>query len=129
MATAAIVGLGACYTKNGDAQATYVRLAKVDVADSRDATSTNHFRSMVVPWLKSDDARGAALDRLLKGSSQMKLPPSDLMLAVDYGDVSGRKTVSLTAKPITVQLLERLGARLRPCRPDRLWSGRGHTGG
>ena len=113
VATAAIVGLGACYTKNGDAQNTYVRLAKVDVADSRDATSTNHFRSMVVPWISSDDARGAALDRLLKGSSQMKLPPSDLMLAVDYGDVSGRKTVSLTAKPITVQLLlEPIGAAI-----------------
>ena len=118
VATAAIVGLGACYTKNGDAQATYVRLAKVDVADSRDATSTNHFRSMVVPWLKSDDARGTALDRLLKGSSQMKLPPSDLMLAVDYGDVCGRKTVSLTAKPITVQLLlEPTGAMTRPYLP------------
>ena len=113
VATAAIVGLGAAYTKSGDAQSTFVRLARVDVADTCAATRSNHFRSMVVPWARSDDARGASLDRLLSGSSEMQLPPSDLMLAVDYGDVKGRKTVSLTAKPITVQLfLEPIGAAI-----------------
>ena len=110
VATAAIVGLGACYTKNGDAQATYVRLAKVDVADSRDATSTNHFRSMVVPWLKSDDAGAGARPASERIVSNETAPVrSDACCRL--WRCEGWKTVSLTAKPITVQLLlEPIGA-------------------
>ena len=111
VATAAIIGLGVMWTKAEDTQHAFVRLAKINVADARRSSEGNFFRQMVVPWTPSEDARGVSLKRLVGSAAQMQLPASDLLLAVDYSDTNGKKTVSLTARPLSVQLLlEPIGA-------------------
>ena len=107
VAAAAVTGGAVVWTSAGVVADTAVRLANLRLTDARPSSEGRAFREMVVPWASGDDESGRALDALLamsSGDALVELPADDLLLAVDYRDEDGHKSVSASAHPVTVQL-------------------------
>ncbi|KAH8068657.1 hypothetical protein JL721_6517 [Aureococcus anophagefferens] len=107
VAAAAVTGGAVVWTSAGVVADAAVRLANLRLTDARPSSEGRAFREMVVPWASGDDESGRALDALLamsSGDALVELPADDLLLAVDYRDEDGHKSVSASAHPVTVQL-------------------------
>ena len=107
VAAAAVTGGAVVWTSAGVVADAAVRLANLRLTDARPSSEGRAFREMVVPWASGDNESGRALDALLamsSGDALVELPADDLLLAVDYRDEGGHKSVSASAHPVTVQL-------------------------